>query len=663
MIGASCAANGECWVKPSERYELLEKIASGSFATVYRGRDLELGREVAVKQIHEQYLEDSQQLDRYWQEAQLLASLQHPNIVTIYDVVRDKGWLILELMQSDLSKVAGRRQMPLESLRTTLAHCLRALKFLHAHGIVHGDVKPSNMMVDRRRRVKLGDFGLARRVSDEEGSLIKGTTKYMAPEVVSDEFGEVGPASDLYSLGFAAFELMCGENFESLFPGLNSFGRDRQTAWMMWHAAPDRRLPDIQRLLADVPPDLAKTIQKLTAKPLAQRYKNADEALADLNIDVRAPRPGEESALGLTQPVAKDPARTRRLIAIGAFAASLLVSLLAIWAPWEGNGTLTPPPDEHDRPTAGVVREVLPDQGKIVVEDDHTFVHEYSVIPKLRIRLDDDRYILLRELKPEDRIELWLTEDQRVNRIAALRPALGRGELKEIDPDRHKLLATLAADPHPQDVPMYVSEHAKLLLNGQSAKLAELREGDRIEVSHVRDTGGRAARDVVRLEARRPVQFTSFVREVTARDGKQWLTCERHGVILESKEFAADCRITINDESGEGGRAYVPADLKKGDRVVVTHDDRITAVAAERRDRQSGVVMKVDPDTHQIFVRADEDGREVKFSVADDCRILVEDQKGAFGDLQKFDKVEVTWEQFGDAPPSAQTIDVKRPKS
>jgi len=137
--------------------------------------------------------------------------------------------------------------MPLESLRTTLAHCLRALKFLHAHGIVHGDIKPSNMMIDRRRRVKIGDFGLARRVSNEEGSLIKGTTKYMAPEVVSDEFGEVGPASDLYSLGFAAYELMCGENFEELFPGLNAFGRDRQMAWMMWHAAPDRRLPEIER--------------------------------------------------------------------------------------------------------------------------------------------------------------------------------------------------------------------------------------------------------------------------------------------------------------------------------------------------------------------------------------------------------------------------------
>src|SRR4029079_3151365 len=145
-----------------------------------------------------------------------------------------------------------RKQMDLNALRTTLAHCLRALKFLHSHGIVHGDIKPSNMMIDRRSRAKIGDFGLARRVSNAEGSLIKGTTKYMAPEVVSDEFGGVRAASYVYALGFAAYELMCGENFESLFPGLSAFGRDRQIAWMMWHAAPDRRLPGDTRVLAAV---------------------------------------------------------------------------------------------------------------------------------------------------------------------------------------------------------------------------------------------------------------------------------------------------------------------------------------------------------------------------------------------------------------------------
>ena len=85
------------------RYKILEKIGSGSFATVYRAKDNELGREVAIKQLHSEFLADEGRLDRFWQEAQLLASLQHPNIVTIFDIVRERGWLVMELMQSSLA--------------------------------------------------------------------------------------------------------------------------------------------------------------------------------------------------------------------------------------------------------------------------------------------------------------------------------------------------------------------------------------------------------------------------------------------------------------------------------------------------------------------------------------------------------------------------------
>ena len=133
----------------SERYEMLEKIGRGSFATVYRARDTELHREVAIKQIHEEYLEDPEQLDRYWNEAQLLASLQHPNIVTVFDLDRERGWLVLELMQSNLAERMQGRPMDLRSLKTTVAHCLRAMKYLHERGIIHGDIKPSNLMLTR----------------------------------------------------------------------------------------------------------------------------------------------------------------------------------------------------------------------------------------------------------------------------------------------------------------------------------------------------------------------------------------------------------------------------------------------------------------------------------------------------------------------------------
>lgn len=644
------------------RYELLEKIGSGSFATVYRGRDLELGREIAIKQIHDQYLQDAQQLDRYWQEAQLLASFQHPNIVTIFDVVRDRGWLILELMQSDLSRIAGRRQMDLNALRTTLAHCLRALKFLHLHGIVHGDVKPSNMMIDRRRRVKIGDFGLARRVSDAEGSLIKGTTKYMAPEVVSDEFGDVGPASDLYSLGFSAYELMCGEQFESLFPGLNAFGRDRQMAWMMWHAAPDRRLPEIERVLADVPADLTLTIQKLVAKPQSERYRSADEALSDLNIDIKLVKTGDETVEGLGRTtIGLRPARVNpmRWLAIVALAASLLMSAVMLWP--EGDTGEPSVEATSEKPIAGIVRDVYPDEGQLVLLDEQGVPEKFDVGKNPTVRLDDSSFILLGELQKQDHVEIHKPATQtRGAKITAFRPATGVGTINAVDPQGKELTIHLEADPQPQDVPMHVPKGAAMLLNGKPAKLADLQPDDRIEVVHIKDVEGRAPRRVIHLTALRPVMLTGFVREVKADDDKTWLIVEKHHVAAPV-EIARDCRIAINGQTGNDQTPFGPGDLRPGDRVVVTHDTHATNIEAERRGHQTGVLLKVDLSAREILVRSD-DGKEVTYSVGESCRIQVDDKSSSLDELRKFDKLDVTFDPVESAAPAARTLDVQHPR-
>jgi len=641
------------------RYQLLDKIAAGSFATVYRGRDLELGREVAIKQIHEQFLADPQQLDRYWGEAQLLASFQHPNIVTIYDIVRERGWLILELMQTDLSKIAGRKQMPLESLKTTLAHCLRALKFLHAHGIVHGDIKPSNMMIDRRKRVKIGDFGLARRVSNEEGSLIKGTTKYMAPEVVSDEFGEVGPASDLYSLGFAAYELMCGENFEELFPGLNAFGRDRQMAWMMWHAAPDRRLPEIQRVLADVPEDLARTIQKLTAKPQAQRYRSADEALSDLNIDIKLVRTGEESVDQLGKPRTSGKGN-RRWLVIAAVAVSMIMSLTVMFFP-SGGGS--PPPTGKSKAIVGVIREVIAGDAKIVIDDEQGVPEEVAVGKKPRIRLDEGPYILLHELAPQDRIEIRFEEagEVRTAIISALRPVESTGKIKAIDPKAEKLTATLEADPQPQDVPMYVPAGAKLLLNGKMVKLDDLSPDDRIRVVHLKDTQGRAARDVIRLDGLRTVSVTGSLKELATRNDKLWLVVNHLRTETEI-EVGPNCRVSINGETEIEGRKFTPQDLQKGDRVQIQYDTQATAVAAVRRDSLTGATLKrIDQSAREIHVQPNNADLTI-FAIADECEITRDDKKVEFADLREGDILDIWFEPQADGPAAARTIDARQQK-
>jgi serine/threonine-protein kinase len=625
---------------------MLDKIASGSYATVYRGRDQELGREVAIKQIHEQFLSDPKQLERYWAEAQMLASFQHPNIVTIYDIVRERGWLILELMQGDLSKIAGRKQMPLESLKTTLAHGLRALKFLHAHGIVHGDVKPSNMMIDRRKRVKMGDFGLARRVSNEEGSLIKGTTKYMAPEVVSDEFGEVGPASDLYSLGFAAFELMCGENFEELFPGLNAFGRDRQMAWMMWHAAPDRRLPEIQRVLADVPDDLARVIQKLTTKQQSQRYKSADEALSDLNIDIKLVKSGEESMEGQSRTQAANPDRRRRMLLIGGFAVSVIVSLVLAFMP-SGPSTPTTTVKTSDA-VVGIIRKVLVDENKLEIEDEGGVPQVIDLGKKPKIRLDDNsKYLLVDELAPQDRVEIRYEgpEEKRTATITACRPTTSSGKIRELDAKGSKLTATLEADPQPQDVPMFVPSGAKLLLNRQPVKLDALEPGDRVVITHFKDIQNRAARAVIQLDALRSQTDTGFVRAISRKEGKAWLDMAH---LKRSSEFEFDenCRITIDEQTADdSGKKFGPEDLQRGDRIQATHDAFVTVVIAVRRPSFTGAtLLQINQNSREIHVQPD-DNVAVTLALDESCEIYRQDKKADLSDLRERDVLDISYEK------------------
>ena len=152
------------------RYERLEKIAAGSFAVVYRGRDRELRRDVAIKQIHAQFLADGQQLTNYWQEAQLLASLPHPHVLTIYDIVRSRGWLVLERMHGSLERECHGEGIDLDYLRAVLRDCLQALRFLHANGVIHGDVKPSNLLLDAQGRVKVAilDCATSRQQRDRQ---------------------------------------------------------------------------------------------------------------------------------------------------------------------------------------------------------------------------------------------------------------------------------------------------------------------------------------------------------------------------------------------------------------------------------------------------------------------------------------------------------------
>lgn len=635
-------------MEPQLRFEILSQIAAGDYATVFRARDRELGREVAIKQIHPQFLQDPRQLDRYWQEAQLLASLEHPHIMMIYDIVRERGWLVLELMTGSLQGLLAGRPIDLSDLRMALTYTLHALQFMHEHGIVHGDVKPSNLLVDRNHRVKLGDFGIARRVTGDHGSVVKGTTKYMAPEVVSDQFGPVGPHSDLYSLGFSAFELMCGENFETLFPGLNMFGRDRQIAWMMWHSAPDRRLPEIDRVLQGVPPDLAYVIQRLTEKDPAKRYRTAAEVLDDLQRGTTAETAVTQEQLAEATRAAQ-AAKRKRWLAIGAFVLSTTLSLTA--ALWPEKKPPPAPPPVIVRPVDGVVGDIdlerslfflkPREEGEtpqgVVVDPDHD-----------RVFLNDER-AKLEDLQAEDAVTLkYLASDGvEFKEIYAARPELQEttGEIASIDADSASLiLAEVPGVDAPE--PWYVPEGTPIKLNGDSKngkiawRLTDLQPDDRVVVTHVvSDEGRTVARSITALRtltysgtlvSRNPQQG-KIVVEVAGEAGKRTLT------------MGAKPIVTVNGADLHGDAPITIADLNTGDRVTLTVDAVVHKLEASRDVNASGTIADIHYGQRTLKVAAGE-GKTLEFAMSPQVTITGAKQEPLeFDFLRRGDQIAIEY--------------------
>ncbi|WP_197443804.1 serine/threonine-protein kinase [Maioricimonas rarisocia] len=638
------------------RYELLDKVGSGSFATVYRARDIELGREVAIKQIHAQFLEEPQQLERYWAEAQLLASLQHPNIVTMFDIVRERGWLVMELMQGNLRDRLAGRQMDLRSLRSTVAHSLRALKYLHSRGVIHGDIKPSNLMIDHRRRVKLGDFGLARRVSDAEGSLIKGTTKYMAPELVAPEFGEVGPQSDLYSLGFTAYELMCGaDHFEDLFPGLSAFGRDRQAAWMMWHAAPDRRLPDIDRVLEGVPEDLSHVIQKLTQKDPSDRYETADEALSDLKIDLKLVRPGGDVE-DAEEDDTSQPANSRRWVAIGAFALSLLMSVAMLLMP---TGSEAPPAPA--RTALGVVREVNVDERTIEYEDPQSGVPaELTLSERPRIySLNEEQLILLKKVQPGDWIEIERAPDsnQRIAiNLKVARPVESEGTIRSIDGPHRQIAVSILTGRVPDDLILNVPERAPLTFNGQRARLSDFSAGDRIRVEHVLDPTGTQGHIANRIDVARRVNHVGYLAAYDPAKNEIAVASGKQGRDVTTWPLAEDVEIHL-----KSGEPLTAEDLREDDRLELTVDTQVHQITVHRDQlRATGTVATLDPDAKSMTLQTDS-GDNLDFRLAEDAEIRLSLEPATLSELRpQIDTLTVSYSEDAEGQRTISTIDAHR---
>jgi serine/threonine protein kinase len=196
------------------RYQLGERLGAGAAGVVYRGEDLRLEREIAVKVLGGAHRDDPAAMRQLADEARTLARLSHPGIVAVYDCVvsRAERCLVMEFVDGDSleAMLARRGPMPIRPVLRIGIALAEALAYAHRHGVLHRDIKPANVLVGRSGAIKLGDFGIARVTADlliaQTG--VRGTPAYMAPEQVRGR--DVDARSDIYGLGATLFAAACG---------------------------------------------------------------------------------------------------------------------------------------------------------------------------------------------------------------------------------------------------------------------------------------------------------------------------------------------------------------------------------------------------------------------------------------------------------------------
>jgi len=260
----------------AERYELIEKIAEGGMARVYRGRDLLLKRTVAVKVLKDQMTGDAAFIRRFEREAQSAAALSHPHIVNIYDVGEQDGtyFMVMEYVDGKNLKeyIREKGRLPAHEAVNIARQIADALEQAHKAGVVHRDIKPQNILFSHEGKVKVTDFGIAIAgdgVTVTVGDEIIGSVQYIAPEQARG--GLAGKQSDLYSLGIVLYEMVTGKV---------PFDGESPVAVAMKHI--QEQIVPPRQLVADLPESLEHIILKAVQKDSAERYTSAAEMLEDL---------------------------------------------------------------------------------------------------------------------------------------------------------------------------------------------------------------------------------------------------------------------------------------------------------------------------------------------------------------------------------------------
>jgi len=296
------------------KYEIIERLGRGGMAEVYRAYHPSLDRYVAIKILHKFLAEDTEFKTRFEREAQNIARLKHPNIVHVYDFDYDpldeSYYMVMELVNGETLKdrlyeleQKGERMALTEVLRIT-REAANALYYAHRAGMIHRDVKPANLMIDKVEadRVVLTDFGIAKIVTGSQftmtGGLI-GTPAYMAPEQGVGETGD--ERSDLYSLGIIFYQMLTGEL---------PYDADTPLALVLKHV--NEAIPSAHMINPALPLQVDDIIDRLMAKNPEVRYQNANELIEDIEAFEADLKSGQVKPISSAPPVVSLPPLEKR---------------------------------------------------------------------------------------------------------------------------------------------------------------------------------------------------------------------------------------------------------------------------------------------------------------------------------------------------------------
>jgi serine/threonine-protein kinase len=257
----------------NNRYRLLDLVGSGGMAVIYKGVDTLLQRRVAVKVLRERFASDPAFLARFQREAQAAANLDHPNVVTVYDVGHEergnRHYIVMEYVDGqDLkTRIRQRERLSINEALDVTAQICAGVGHAHKANLIHCDIKPQNVLVTRDGRVKVADFGIARALSESgltESETVWGSPLYLSPEQAAGE--PPSPASDVYSIGVVMYEMLAGSP---------PFQAEKPAALALMHMRDEP--PPLTVHNSQVPPRLDWIVRKLLAKEPSARYRTAEQ--------------------------------------------------------------------------------------------------------------------------------------------------------------------------------------------------------------------------------------------------------------------------------------------------------------------------------------------------------------------------------------------------